>query len=88
MLLERFADLGVRLEAITGFLAVFVLILVLNWFMHNVYWTGWLANQHARKRQILSGSGVLWSGAEAELRTLVVEKGIPIYTTPQGRGVL
>ena len=57
MLLERFADLGVRLEAITGFLAVFVLILVLNWFMHNVYWTGWLANQHARKRQILSGSG-------------------------------
>ncbi|MGI9117622.1 MAG: FTR1 family iron permease [Gaiellales bacterium] len=57
MLLARFADLGVRLEAITGFLAVFVLILVLNWFMHNVYWTGWLANQHARKRQILSGSG-------------------------------
>ena len=57
MLLERFSDLGVRLEAITGFLAVFVLILVLNWFMHNVYWTGWLANQHARKRQILSGSG-------------------------------
>jgi high-affinity iron transporter len=57
MLLERFADLGVRLEAITGFLAVFVLILVLNWFMHNVYWTGWLANQHARKKQILAGSG-------------------------------
>ena len=57
MLLERFSDLGVRLEAITGFLAVFVLILVLNWFMHNVYWTGWLANQHARKKQILSGAG-------------------------------
>lgn len=57
MLLKQFADLGVRLEAITGFLAVFVLILVLNWFMHNVYWTGWLSNQHARKRQILSGTG-------------------------------
>ena len=57
MLLERFSDLGVRLEAITGFLAVVVLILVLNWFMHNVYWTGWLANQHARKKQIMSGAG-------------------------------
>ena len=57
MLLERYADLGVRLEAITGFLAVFVLILVLNWFMHNIYWTGWLTNQHARKKQILSGAG-------------------------------
>jgi len=57
LLLDRYADLGVRLEAITGFLAVFVLILVLNWFMHNIYWTGWLANQHARKKQILSGAG-------------------------------
>ena len=44
--------------------------------------------EKAQKPVILSGSGVLWSGAEAELRQFVVDKGIPIYTTPQGRGVL
>ena len=44
--------------------------------------------EKAQKPVVLSGSGVLWSGAEAELRELVVSKGIPIYTTPQGRGVI
>ncbi len=44
--------------------------------------------EKAQKPVILSGSGVLWSGAEAELRQFVIDKGIPIYTTPQGRGVL
>ncbi|MBM3341272.1 MAG: thiamine pyrophosphate-binding protein [Betaproteobacteria bacterium] len=44
--------------------------------------------EKAERPVILSGSGVLWSGAEVELREFVVSKGIPIYTTPQGRGVL
>jgi len=44
--------------------------------------------EKAQKPVVLSGSGVLWSGAEAELRQFVIDKGIPIYTTPQGRGVL
>ena len=44
--------------------------------------------EQAQKPVVLSGSGVLWSGAEAELRQFVLDKGIPIYTTPQGRGVL
>ena len=37
---------------------------------------------------ILSGSGVIWSQAWAELTQLVETAGIPFYTTPQGRGVL
>ncbi len=37
---------------------------------------------------ILSGSGVIWSRASAELTELVETAGIPFYTTPQGRGVL
>jgi thiamine pyrophosphate-dependent acetolactate synthase large subunit-like protein len=37
---------------------------------------------------ILSGSGVIWSQAWAELQELVEATGIPFYTTPQGRGVL
>jgi acetolactate synthase-1/2/3 large subunit len=37
---------------------------------------------------VISGSGVLWSGAEAELQAFVEQAGVPFYTTPQGRGVV
>lgn len=42
----------------------------------------------ARRPIILSGSGVLWSDASAELQTFVEMTRIPFYTTPQGRGVV
>src|SRR5262249_29492616 len=42
----------------------------------------------AQKPIILTGSGVLWSGAEEALRDFVEATGIPFYTTPQGRGVI
>jgi thiamine pyrophosphate-dependent acetolactate synthase large subunit-like protein len=42
----------------------------------------------AERPVILSGSGVLWSrGGDALLR-FVEATGIPVYTTPQGRGVV
>ena len=44
--------------------------------------------QQAERPVVLSGSGVLWSGAEAALRAWLELTGMPIYTTPQGRGVL
>ncbi len=42
----------------------------------------------AKKPVVLSGSGVLWSDAAPELHQWVTTMGMPIYTTPQGRGVL
>ncbi|MGH7841010.1 MAG: thiamine pyrophosphate-binding protein [Candidatus Binataceae bacterium] len=42
----------------------------------------------ARKPLIVTGSGVLWSDAEAELKAFVDATGIPFFTTPQGRGVV
>jgi len=42
----------------------------------------------AERPLILTGSGILWSGAEGELQQLVDQAGIPFYTTPQGRGVV
>lgn len=42
----------------------------------------------AQRPVVLSGSGVLWSDAAEALREWVVDTGMPIYTTPQGRGVL
>jgi thiamine pyrophosphate-dependent acetolactate synthase large subunit-like protein len=37
---------------------------------------------------VVTGSGVLWSDAAAELREFIDTTGIPFFTTPQGRGVV
>jgi thiamine pyrophosphate-dependent acetolactate synthase large subunit-like protein len=37
---------------------------------------------------LLSGSGILWSEAQAALQAFVEAAGIPFYTTPQSRGVI
>ncbi len=37
---------------------------------------------------LIAGSGVLWSEAAAELQTWVEKAGIPLWTTPQGRGAV
>jgi acetolactate synthase-1/2/3 large subunit len=42
----------------------------------------------AKKPVLLSGSGILWSGASEALTAFVEKAGIPFYTTPQGRGVI
>jgi acetolactate synthase-1/2/3 large subunit len=42
----------------------------------------------AERPIILSGTGILWSGASESLRRFVELAGIPFYTTPQGRGVV
>lgn len=42
----------------------------------------------AERPLLLTGSGILWSAAEAELQQFAELAGIPFYTTPQGRGVL
>jgi thiamine pyrophosphate-dependent acetolactate synthase large subunit-like protein len=42
----------------------------------------------AKRPVILTGTGILWSKAMAELKEFVELSGIPFYTTPQGRGVI
>ena len=55
--LDAAASLGPRLEAITGFLAIVVLLLVLNWFVHKVYWSEWIGRHHRRRRTLLARAG-------------------------------
>ena len=31
------------LQAATGLLAIIVLMVVMNWFLHKLYWTGWIS---------------------------------------------
>jgi thiamine pyrophosphate-dependent acetolactate synthase large subunit-like protein len=42
----------------------------------------------AKQPLIVSGTGVIWSRAWAEMQAFVEAAGIPFYTTPQGRGVV
>src|ERR1700756_2417811 len=44
--------------------------------------------KQAQRPIVLTGTGVFWSGAMAELKEFVETTGIPFYTTPQGRGVI
>jgi high-affinity iron transporter len=57
-LLAVASPLGPKLEAITGFIAIVVLLVVLNWFVHNVYWSQWIGRHHRRRSQLLARTGV------------------------------
>jgi high-affinity iron transporter len=43
-------DGGLRLQAITGLLAIAVLLLVTNWFFHRVYWSRWIGRFNRRRK--------------------------------------
>ena len=51
---------ALALQAATGLLAVIVLLVVMNWFFHKVYWGGWISLHNRRKRSILGGHEAPW----------------------------
>jgi high-affinity iron transporter len=44
---------ALHVQVITGLLAIVVLLVVMNWFFHKVYWTGWISFHTKRKEQLL-----------------------------------
>jgi len=54
-------------QAATGLLAIVVLLVVMNWFFHRVYWTGWISMHNRRKRALLSQSDDAPTGAQRVL---------------------
>jgi high-affinity iron transporter len=51
------------IQAATGLVAILVLLLVMNWFFHKVYWAGWISMHSRRKQSLLkdsSGSRMWW----------------------------
>lgn len=53
-LLGSLAAYGEKLEAIVGLVAIAVLVVVLNWFFHRVYWTEWIATHRKRGKELTS----------------------------------
>ncbi len=54
-LLGLFGTDGLTLQAATGLPAIIVLLIVMNWFFHRMYWTGWISHHHKRRRGLLAG---------------------------------
>lgn len=55
-------------QAGTGLLAIIVLLVVMNWFFHKLYWTGWISFHNNRKRVLLKEAE---KGTASEQRLLV-----------------
>jgi high-affinity iron transporter len=47
---------ALALQAATGLVAIVVLLVVMNWFFHKVYWTGWISLHTKRKRRLLDAT--------------------------------
>jgi high-affinity iron transporter len=53
-LIGQFGGRGLDVQAATGIPAIIVLLVVMNWFFHRVYWTGWISHHHKRRRGLLA----------------------------------
>ena len=63
LVIDQFGTGGLRLEAITGIVAIVVLLVITNWFFHRVYWSQWIARFNRRRKSLekvgfLSGQAV------------------------------
>lgn len=89
--LSSLAQYGEKLEAIVSIIAVAVLLLIMNWFFHKVYWTRWIGKHHEKRRMVIGGAAgqalglvtlgftsVFREGAETVLflQALVLDAGV------------
>jgi len=80
--IESLADnvSALHLQAATGLLAIVVLLVVMNWFFHKVYWTGWIS-MHSRRKQRLLGepsTSRVWLGLAALGFSSVYREGFEV----------
>lgn len=57
---------ALNLQAATGLLAVVVLLVIMNWFFHKIYWGGWI-RAHNRRRKTLLTSGASANASQSRL---------------------
>jgi high-affinity iron transporter len=72
------------LQAGTGLLAVLVLLVVMNWFFHKVYWGGWISAHNRQKKRIIESAeqgrspGVIFWGLVLLGLTSVYREGFEV----------
>src|SRR3984885_15319076 len=74
-LIGRFHGGEFDVQAATGLPSLIVLLIVMNWFFHKVYWTGWIQSHHRRRRSLLT------SDPETNLRRMLIGLAILGFTS-------
>ena len=74
---------ALHIQAATGLLAIVVLLIIMNWFFHKVYWTGWITMHNKRGREILANAGqegrsVTWKGMALLGLTAMYREGFEV----------
>lgn len=64
-----------NVQAATGLLAIVVLLVVMNWFFHKIYWTGWIS-LHNRKKNALVAAIASAGDAERQAVRSVAYRGL------------
>jgi len=70
VLLVSYGALAV--QAATGLFAIAVLLVVMNWFFHGVYWSGWINMQNRAKRSLIAQASEIGKNSRRVLLGLVV----------------
>lgn len=68
------------LQAETGLLAIAVLLVVMNWFFHKVYWTGWISSHNRRRKALVADQ------PSARLRRTLLGFGLLGFTSVYREG--
>jgi len=76
-IIGMFGSNGLAMQAATGIPAIIVLLVVMNWFFHRVYWTGWISHHHKRRRRLLDRAGI--DAARATMIGLLVLGFTSVY---------
>jgi high-affinity iron transporter len=53
-ILAQFSPHADQLQGITGLLAIAVLLVIMNWFFHRIYWTRWIGSRNAQRKRVLA----------------------------------
>lgn len=68
LVIGQLGQYGEKLEAVVGIIAIFVLLYVMNWFFHKVYWTEHIRKFHDRRRKLVGEAGEGDDEEETEAR--------------------
>ena len=74
-LIGRFHGGEFEVQAATGLPSLVVLLVVMNWFFHKLYWTGWISHHHRRRR------GLLTAGVGCSHRRMLLGLGLLGFTS-------
>jgi high-affinity iron transporter len=58
---------ALHLQAATGLLAVIVLLVIMNWFFHKIYWGGWIRAHNRRRKTLLTNGAAAGGSSQVKL---------------------